>query len=106
MVQQMFAINTQDRSGLPPSAPEKTDSVERSVQRLMQLIQEARPGWNPMARFVLHIGQLSGGSSPSLYLYVNEIARLLIQSLELGSRWQALASPVLILFRGSSWATG
>ena len=30
----------EDRSGLPPSAPEKTESVERSVDGLMQLVEE------------------------------------------------------------------
>ena len=30
----------EDRSGLPPSAPEKTESVERSVEGLMQLVEE------------------------------------------------------------------
>ena len=33
-------VSSQDRAGLPPSAPEKTDSVEKSVDSLMKLVQK------------------------------------------------------------------
>ncbi|CAK9089825.1 Lysophospholipase-like protein 1 [Durusdinium trenchii] len=57
-----------DRSGLPPSAPEKTDSVERSVQRLMQLIQEVEAAGVPPKRIVIGGFSMGGGIALQLAL--------------------------------------
>eukprot|EP00434_Breviolum_minutum_P018250 symbB.v1.2.016100.t1/scaffold1215.1/size131139/10 len=57
-----------DRSGLPPSAPEKTESVERSVEGLMQLVEEVQAAGVPPNRIVIGGFSMGGGIALQLAL--------------------------------------
>lgn len=57
-----------DRAGLAPSAPEKTDSVEKSVDSLMKLVQKVQASGVPPQRIIIGGFSMGGGIALQLAL--------------------------------------